>query len=399
MKTLTLVSLSGIVKGGPGSGNRDHAGRPGKRGGSAPKGAASPAGTAVQARAGERAPMTAQEADAQYRARLQNAMREAGQRMTPEQRSALQRRDPDAMRLYRTMTDQVKQEAQAARVADLQRIGEAEIAKETPLPDLFTPAEQEHWRKQREDFVAAVAPIENQRAQYVTKYEAELSGWMQQNRAGTAGVNSKPTYDASYDQQSRELFQHYFGDNQTAPAMALANNAPEKQPDLEKAKSFFSTVLGGWPTDEKGKPVKMSFLVSPRTPRAEFNTGTGRIEINDQSPPGELIHEAGHWLEKFGKVGDKTVGELGIAYRDNRAAGEKPQLMSKMTGEPGWGSRERGYQDKFADPYMGKLYDGDVNHSEIVSMGLQLLYENPHGLAKADPGLFDFVVGIAKKVR
>ena len=42
--------------------------------------------------------------------------------------------------------------------------------------------------------------------------------------------------------------------------------------------------------------------------------------------------------------------------------------------------------------YTGKEYPDKA--TEIVSMGLELLYEDPYNFAKADPEFFDFIMGI-----
>lgn len=40
---------------------------------------------------------------------------------------------------------------------------------------------------------------------------------------------------------------------------------------------------------------------------------------------------------------------------------------------------------------MGKYYKG---HTEIISMGLELLYDDPIGFAERDPEYFKFLTGI-----
>ena len=43
--------------------------------------------------------------------------------------------------------------------------------------------------------------------------------------------------------------------------------------------------------------------------------------------------------------------------------------------------------------YVGKNYD---DATEVLTMGIQLIYENPAEFAKADPEWFKFIVGVLK---
>lgn len=54
-------------------------------------------------------------------------------------------------------------------------------------------------------------------------------------------------------------------------------------------------------------------------------------------------------------------------------------------------------KDNFKDPYCGKDYidrRGKRVATEILSMGVQMLFTDPVGFAKDDREYFDFVVGV-----
>jgi hypothetical protein len=51
--------------------------------------------------------------------------------------------------------------------------------------------------------------------------------------------------------------------------------------------------------------------------------------------------------------------------------------------------------DKFISPYMGKICDS--GSSEVLSMGLELMYRNPIYLAKNDPEMFDFIYSVVRQ--
>ena len=80
---------------------------------------------------------------------------------------------------------------------------------------------------------------------------------------------------------------------------------------------------------------------------------------------------------------------------------EKSRRLSDITGDPGYEDHEVGRVDNFAAvfgkraAYVGKQYENDYA-TEVLSMGLEEMYRDPVGFAKADPDYFDFVVGVMR---
>lgn len=54
-----------------------------------------------------------------------------------------------------------------------------------------------------------------------------------------------------------------------------------------------------------------------------------------------------------------------------------------------------GWADEFERHYTGKFY-GDEGPTEIISMYLEQLYEDPIALIKNDPRGFDFIVDLVR---
>jgi len=107
-----------------------------------------------------------------------------------------------------------------------------------------------------------------------------------------------------------------------------------------------------------------------------------------------MIHEMGHWLEEWNReVFDKVTVFFGKRTQD-----QTKEWLGKLTGDFRYRRNERAYADKFIDPYMGKVYEfgGQRSASEIVSMGLQLFYEDPVGFAVKDPEMFDFIYKLVR---
>lgn len=112
----------------------------------------------------------------------------------------------------------------------------------------------------------------------------------------------------------------------------------------------------------------------------------GVIYMTPQSDIGTWVHEAGHVLDN-GDVLTQTK-----AFLAKRAGTSKLELMSDLL-EGDYKSWERAWPDEFINPYMGKRYD---NATEILSMGLEMLYRDPMKLATEDPEYFDFIIKIIR---
>jgi len=104
-----------------------------------------------------------------------------------------------------------------------------------------------------------------------------------------------------------------------------------------------------------------------------------------------VIHETGHSMETLSKTQSDKVD----AFLKRRTAGEPLEKLSDVTGIKGYGSTEVTKKDKFINAYQGRVYpfraaNGNVA-SEVTSMGVQMLYEDPYKVATQDADLFDFL--------
>lgn len=134
---------------------------------------------------------------------------------------------------------------------------------------------------------------------------------------------------------------------------------------------------------------ELNILVKGNRGRRAWCKGS-TICVRSSDPVSTYVHEMGHALEH------KHKGILGAAkdFLDRRAKEDPDGLvaLSKITGIS-YGRNERAWKDKFIDPYMGKYY---AEATEIVSMGLQMLYANPSRLLKEDPKYFEFILNIVR---
>lgn len=132
---------------------------------------------------------------------------------------------------------------------------------------------------------------------------------------------------------------------------------------------------------------------------AEVNTPT--INVTTSSGVSTIIHELGHWLENQNSFIQQQV----YAFYDKRTQGEKTISMNTAIKQQnpgaygGYASNERTRVDKFIHPYMGKDYvkgGGKRYATELLSMGLQMFYDDPRKLAREDPDYFDFIFAVVR---
>jgi hypothetical protein len=176
--------------------------------------------------------------------------------------------------------------------------------------------------------------------------------------------------------------------------------------NAEKARRWLEQVYNASETD----PNKLKFRfwqladgdrafhraakMSPFTSRT-LDDGVYFTQWDD---PRIAVHEIGHHLEAQTPGLTKRANEF-RDYRVKKAG--KPDINMKEEFGGGYESWETGNEDDFAKAfngnrnsaaYAGKKYSS--GSTEIISMGLELMYQNPVGFAKRDPEWFRFIAGV-----
>jgi len=126
--------------------------------------------------------------------------------------------------------------------------------------------------------------------------------------------------------------------------------------------------------------------------RATANPYDKRINMYQDSEVHSYVHELGHVLE----YGNNWHG-ANKAFQDKRNAGSKQLLLRDHFNDPRYGD-ETSYEDEWEkrgnSVYAGKNYpDGQT---EIMSMGLQRMYQNPMKFAVEDPEYFTHVFNLIR---
>lgn len=136
----------------------------------------------------------------------------------------------------------------------------------------------------------------------------------------------------------------------------------------------------------------------------------GRI-LGDGKDRSTMLHEWGHHLE----ARNPLIHQRCVEFLESRTQGEPEEKLKDITGNPGFKDDEIAKKDKFKDAYMGKIYratsdfvkplfyphlgspgfkKGDLQYTEILTMGLERMMRNAGEFATNDPEYFKLIYEI-----
>lgn len=100
-----------------------------------------------------------------------------------------------------------------------------------------------------------------------------------------------------------------------------------------------------------------------------------------------LYHELGHWFSDHSTVDAKNRT---LAFYNRRTSGEKLKPLSKEN------ANVFVKKDRFIDPYAGRLYEN--NETELISTGFARLFSDTYRFAKKDPEHFRLIVSFIRGI-
>ena len=145
-----------------------------------------------------------------------------------------------------------------------------------------------------------------------------------------------------------------------------------------------------------GSLPEVGIRPAARGTRASYSFASGAMNVAMDDGAATIIHEFGHHIEY---TGHRVMREA-VGFYEIRTEGEALRRLSEVSEGLAYRADEVTKVDKFIDPYMGKFYgDGDdIYCTELVSMGIEMLYRDPVRLAREDPEYFEWIVNIVKGV-
>ena len=243
-------------------------------------------------------------------------------------------------------------------------------------------------------------------------------------------VNAEDGAEAvTQSQQNRAQVQSVFATTKQIDDGSDAEGRAQIDPGFEqKSKELYATPEAT-KTREEGRKVLLD-VVNPRfhatalqapiayqsgaRAHARYDLlkdGTKVSKANLFSPDSSVsvfLHEYAHSVEH----NSAEVTKLANDFLDKRVAGETPTKLKAKFGNS-YGDHELGRKDDFQkafdavngasttgakeDNERSAYYTGkasDWKSTEVISMGIELLYKNPQAFAEADPEYFDLVTGV-----
>lgn len=167
--------------------------------------------------------------------------------------------------------------------------------------------------------------------------------------------------------------------------------------DVEKGVAIFSAMTGG---KHAGKPPVKFFGMKGR--RAGFSKPLNMITSSFKPGIETIIHELGHWLED----NNPKIHQAAIDLYLNRTKNDEYERLIDIFPRSNYRADEWIKKDDFKQLYLGKVYyqkpggglstreaypGQEIDATEIISMGLQYMYEDPFQLAEDYPDLFDLI--------
>ena len=196
--------------------------------------------------------------------------------------------------------------------------------------------------------------------------------------------------------------------------------SPEITKSLQRGVDFFKRIAGDHPA-LRGQKIGIFIRSDLRRGRAAYYSSEiagldldplvpfeeASIRLTEQDLGARVIvHELGHWLEDLSTEIQKSV----VQFLKRRTKNEVPRPLRDIVPGSNYDKSEIAVVDDFIDPYIGSYYsvknrksgkiDWDaIDGSEVISLGLQYLYEDPVRFAQQDPDMFDFIFDAIREGR
>lgn len=284
----------------------------------------------------------------------------------------------------RPIAERIKASPAMARVEELAEVNRAYMA----AADAASEADRAHMRLFGQITDALKGPLT----------DAEKADWDRRLRESLANLK---VLRAARDEAKAVAAQ------ETARILAVPKGSPRFRwsPDdsglttgssrvaAVEADLFLGPILAAGP-GQAGTKTKVRFHTIPRgkEQRAYCDDRAAAIHLKQTETIGTAVHEWGHQIERS-VPGVRAATDEFLRHR----VGDEPLRKLKEVMKGRYADDEFGREDDFGKAfgdqrwYVGKHYNGA---SEVISMGLQKLYEDPGGFARDDPEYAAFILGI-----
>lgn len=170
----------------------------------------------------------------------------------------------------------------------------------------------------------------------------------------------------------------------------------ENRAAVAKAHDFLAKVVG------RRDGESSSFAVGQARPdgvqRAHYSNGERLVYLGASDRADVAVHEIGHHMDDRLTTGGIALKERAEEFLRHRVGEESSRPLQDVFPGSHYKADELGRKDRFEDAfgerawYVGKDY-GAGGYTEITSMGVQELYNDPVRFAAKDPEYAAFILG------
>lgn len=160
--------------------------------------------------------------------------------------------------------------------------------------------------------------------------------------------------------------------------------------ELSKAVEFLGRILG----PRAAESVSNATLHKTNS-RAFARITSKQVHLSPVHPAKIYVHELGHLIERRYLAREAAQG-----FRAVQTEGQELRGINAGASEVAIGKIKGVYDTRFSsaaesENYAARVYPFD-SATEVISMGLQQLYENPQYMAQKNPEYFDFLVNVLR---
>jgi hypothetical protein len=252
--------------------------------------------------------------------------------------------------------------------------------------------EQQHIMSERNRLEAEVQALYSKRASLKSKKlgkrDSEALNRLYLAQAEAFNLSARP--DADIEQQRANLKKTLAVLNPAPIEYRMSVSIAKSNVGVKKAQQFLFGLVAG--------PLAHDVLVRDYNGhRGQYTASDRAIDMNAHmgEQVGLVVHEWGHHIEYNVPGAKKAAGEF-LRYR---LKGEKPQKLKDVLPQRKYKNDEIAAKDEFDKAfgpesgwYVGKIYSGGA--TEIISMGLERLYEDGAAFARKDPEYCKFILGV-----
>lgn len=253
--------------------------------------------------------------------------------------------------------------------------------------------------------------VRSQRAGFIESY-ADLSKARQEIwRDVLASQDKVDAAQAQYDAKFRKILMLPRSQSIVKPDVVagpgMSTMLRDRGPDFTKAERFIGGLVG----KDLRYPKTITLEKNMEDHQRAYASAERRsIAIDKHTPVAVIVHELAHHIEYY----NPEVLQAAVDFRDSRTKTNETQRLVDLAPTNGYKDHEvvrGGSKTAFEHVYAGKVYEGTgfgaataYDHAgkphratEVLTMGLQQLYESPFEFAREDPDWFDWTIDVLRR--